>query len=77
MKTTTALEILKKYLRCHEKECPYNCATCEDRVLPREMEEALWALIKKIEANGGEVFHLEPDAPAPQKPRKNKKDRKK
>ena len=72
MKTATALETLKKYLRCHEKECPYNCATCEDRVLPKEMHEALWTLIKKIEANDGQIFRFDPEAPTP---KKNKKDR--
>lgn len=73
MKTPEALEVLKKYLRCHEKECPYNCATCEDRVLPREMCEALWAIIKKIEANGGESFYLDPETSQ----KKNKKGKRK
>jgi hypothetical protein len=51
MKTPEAIELAKKYLHCHSTECPYNCLTCEYRVLPNEFQEALWALIKKVEAN--------------------------
>lgn len=51
MKTQDAIEKAKKYLRCHQTECRYNCANCENRVLPGELEEAVAALIKKVEAN--------------------------
>ena len=52
MTTQNALETVKKRLRCNYKECNCQCMTCEYKVLPDELNEALAALVKKVEANG-------------------------
>lgn len=51
MTTQKALEVAKKRLKCNYKECNCQCMTCEYKVLPDELNEALAALVKKIEVN--------------------------
>lgn len=51
MKTQEAIEIAKRRLKCNYKECNCQCMTCEFKVMPDELNEALAALIKKVEVS--------------------------